>query len=462
MEPVKWDSAIWSQTADSLGGGDCSHFGICRFDPTTGPYLDIPFGDFSAEPAFSKTGVFAQGVEGNRYDRLYGFTQKGRFLTLSNVRSNGVGWASPGSSYESFCADFLYESVGDYYRDDEISSVDLGLGGLKRWLGVRPPYKVDSNEYRVKMGAIKSEDLYSSDMADVEIRYVGSRVRFVDEGLCFDYRAYVHFELRQPCTFEECWSQEISRLYDAFAFLFGGYPPIDWVSCVTRERNVKANVYFAVAPASERTSLGNNPAILFSGISHKKGNSFFEQWMDMNGDERYATSLLSSLLRPPAGSPTKLVFDATAMLEAVGRLDEEGLYTKEELSRLIDPMIRVADDEIKDRVRGLFGMLSRRSYRMVLAGIYDICGKWGRELIEDWNRFSKEQYLMRNQGAHGLKPGEQIDVSMNHYYAQILLAYLVLMIRMGFEDDVLDNFMNSGFLSSAKWRIKQAYKNGAS
>lgn len=94
---------------------------------------------------------------------------------------------------------------------------------------------------------------------------------------------------------------------------------------------------------------------------------------------------------------------------------------------------------------------------MLLDSAYLECGEWGKAIIPDWKRFKKEQIKLRNQGAHALGNNREYEKMADHYYAQILLAYVILMKRLKLPDEVLRQFEQSNFLNAARWRVSNHY-----
>lgn len=94
---------------------------------------------------------------------------------------------------------------------------------------------------------------------------------------------------------------------------------------------------------------------------------------------------------------------------------------------------------------------------MLLDHAYEESGRWGKELIPDWKRFRKEQIKLRNEGAHALSDEREYEMMTDHYYAQIVLAYVIEMKRLNAPDAILEAFESSSFMNVARRTLKENY-----
>ena len=77
--------------------------------------------------------------------------------------------------------------------------------------------------------------------------------------------------------------------------------------------------------------------------------------------------------------------------------------------------------------------------------------------MPNWGQFKKVQIKLRNAGAHALDNGGEFETMVDHYDAQILLAYIIVMRRLCLPDVVLDQFEDSNFMNVSRWRLKKRY-----
>ncbi|VDK66419.1 unnamed protein product [Cylicostephanus goldi] len=176
----------------------------------------------------------------------------------------------------------------------------------------------------------------------------------------------------------------------------------------------------------------------------------------MQGDEARSSEMLASLLGPWEMPIDLQLFMATSMLESLVRSKSEKLYSNDELNSLINPMLAVADEKIRDRARELLRSLQRPPYRMLLNLAFKESETWGTEIVPNQNEFIKKQGKLRNAGAHALGNGGEYDIMVDHYYAQILIAYVIIMKRLGL-DDALEQFEESSFLEAPRQQIRERY-----
>jgi hypothetical protein len=56
-----------------------------------------------------------------------------------------------------------------------------------------------------------------------------------------------------------------------------------------------------------------------------------------------------------------------------------------------------------------------------------------------------------------LSDDSEYETMVDHYHAQILLAYVIIMKRLELPDEMLSHFEQSSFLNVARWRISNRY-----
>jgi len=146
------------------------------------------------------------------------------------------------------------------------------------------------------------------------------------------------------------------------------------------------------------------------------------------------------------------------MLESLARSHSKDCLTEDEFKIISKPIMKAADSSIKNRLQGLLGLLKYPSYSMLLDAIYEEGKPWSEHLIQDWKNFRTTQITLRHSGAHGIKNTNQHLLIYNHFQAQIVLAYIIFMIRLGFTEKEIESFENSNFMNASRWRIRQQYR----
>ena len=238
---------------------------------------------------------------------------------------------------------------------------------------------------------------------------------------------------------------------------FGRCPSILWARVRFKEEESSVSVYRGSVFSDSEKRLTKLPPVPFWQIRIDGLADYVERWMAFEGDRRYAANMLASLLGEWRMPLQLQFFASTTMLEALARSISKNPYTKDEVEELVAPMLEAADAKILDRTRGLLSMLERPSYAMLLRKVYEESGDWGRRLIPDWKRFEKEQRDLRNGGAHGGDTSEGRRAMIDHYHAQLALAYIVLMKCLNCSDAMVDEFERSSFQNVARWGTAERY-----
>ena len=152
------------------------------------------------------------------------------------------------------------------------------------------------------------------------------------------------------------------------------------------------------------------------------------------------------------------------MLESLARTYSEDTLSKDEFKILTNSVseainaIDILDETTINRLNGLLGLLKHPSYSMLLDLAYENTKPWSDELIQDWDLFKKEQVSFRHSGAHGTtKQNNNYIIVLYHYQAQIILAYVLLMKKLEFTDQEINQFWQSSFMNVSRWNIKQHY-----
>ena len=93
----------------------------------------------------------------------------------------------------------------------------------------------------------------------------------------------------------------------------------------------------------------------------------------------------------------------------------------------------------------------------MLKEAYEEAKPWSERLLPRWSTFRDEQYALRISGAHGIESDKNPHLRIDHYYAQITLAYFILMKRLGLPPETIDQFEQSSFLNVARRKIQKCY-----
>ncbi len=458
MNDKTWKTALWDTSWEELYEGKFSKEGICSFSKTNGATLEIPFGDLSKTRVLMTTGRYVEGISSRRYDYLFGIAQDGTRFVLCNVLSNGVGESLPGSTHETLRAPTVLEARGEFDPSSPMLSAQFDIEFLIDWLGVdyHPIHKGNTYTFDYDNGRLSLPLLVSS-KACVEIRAGIDRPKNNSSGVSISYYCRVCIEYPYGKSLDEIWRTDLWKLQSLFAFCFGTYPEVTSAKVRQKREDGWIRVYRSFASTNRVAKLSSHPPIQLHQLGRDGLLKLAQNWFALTGDEQHAAEMLTSLL----GSwnmPLDLeLLAATTMFESLIRANRPPLYDKEALGELIEPIIASANDEIRERVKGLLGMLKIPSYYQLLKEAYEEAKPWSQRLLPRWSKFRDEQYALRIGGAHGIESNENPYLRIDHYYAQITLAYFILMKRLGLPAETIDGFEESNFLNVARWEITRRY-----
>lgn len=458
MKNQTWKTAIWNLSWKDLDTNKYNAEGNCSFHETKGAHLSIPFGDLNRTRELEETGRYIETIETRKYPYLYGITQDGVRLVLCNAASVGSGFHSSGGSFENIKATTVLSAKYNIEPTELITSIDFELEWLKEWFGVTFHHKdneslsINFNEQRKSILLSESQD------SKIELRYGLDYPQNSVKQITIPYYCYLHLEYPNGLTLDEIWNTDIWNLRAMFAFFFGAYPSYIWADAHYKNNKLPVNIFRASTAANQNKKITNRCPVTFSSFMITKLPGIWRIWQNFNKDERYASQVLTSLLSNWE-MPLDLMFTAsTIMLESLARSNSKDCLTDDEFKRLTKPILKAADTSIKDRLRGLLGLLKHPSYSMLLDAIYEEGKPWSKNLIKDWKTFRNNQISLRHSGAHGVKNNDGHSLVYDHYQAQLILAYIVLLKRLGFTKEQIDQFENSNFMNVSRWNIKQRYK----
>lgn len=458
MENKTWKTAIWNLSWEDIDSKNYNVEGNCHFSGEQGAFLNIPFGDLSRTRQLLETGKYTGNLEAPRFPFLYGITQDGTRLVLCDALSVGSGFSAPGSSYENIEAATVLSAKYDIDPTALITSLDFELEFLKEWIGVT--YQSSNNRSIVLdlEKQHKSIPLSSSQDSKVELRYGMDYFQNTTSQLTIPYHCYLHVEYSSGLPLDEIWNNDVWNLRAMFAFFFGSYPSITWAKAYFEKSKLPVEIFRASSIARPNKKITNRCPISFSASTQSKLARIWRAWQNFNDDERLASQVLTSLLGDWE-MPLDLFFIAsTTMLESLARSHSKDCLTEDEFKIISKPIMKAADSSIKNRLQGLLGLLKHPSYSMLLDAIYEEGKPWSEHLIQDWKSFRTTQITLRHSGAHGIKNTNQHLLIYNHHQAQIVLAYIIFMIRLGFTEKEIESFENSYFMNASRWRIRQQYR----
>lgn len=458
MNSTSWKTALWDISWEELNTERFSVIGDCSFDEQKGVSLVLPFGDLSQSRALAIDGVYAHSIETRHYDHLVGITQDGKRIALLGAHSRGVSSHVLGSTTESFFANTVYVSKSEFDPSAKVVHAELGLFGITEWLGPRIfPSMHNGYDQLHSNGIDEVIPLFECDRYSITLHYGYTRPSNSKNEVESHVFSDVEVAFKEHVSLDTLWHDIVWTLQCLFALFYGFCPSVEYLKVTLCGCSDTIDVYRASFRSPNRKVSKANCPITFASLQDGGLRKATYYLFELKGEERHAVEIMTSLLGGWDAPFELILMAANTMIEALARARNGALYSKTEFNDLVKPMIDAAPEEIKQRAEGVLSLLMNPSYPMLLDRIRQECQPWLSHLICNWKVFKKEQIELRNNGAHG-KAGEGINQMMiDHYYAQICLAYYVLMTRMGLGDDVINRFEESQFLNAARWNIQKHY-----
>lgn len=450
--------AKWNVNAESLLSGSDGVFGICRFDEESDcASLEVPFGDISESRQLHENGFAVGTIFSDHYEYLFGITQDGKFLVLSDVMSHGVGASHPGATYEKFSARTVLSSCRLFDPSSDVVEAEFSFDGLLDWINyLRMPKLIDGSACMSCADEALTVPLYNSERCSVTLEYGSRQLQQYRECATFSYFAKFHLSFSSDVSLDDFWANEFSCIQSFMAFCFGFFPAASWMRVKYKGCEFWADVHRGTfSPQHKKIQRGQTP-VPYRQLGDEFPN-VFTKWLDMVGDEAKARNLFSSLLCNWKMPLDFQLFAANTMLEALSRANDENIFSDDDWRRLRQPILDVADASIRNRVQGLLELLRHRSYSQLLDKAYNESADWGKRAIPDWSKFKKEQCRLRNIGAHALSGERSMRVMIDHYYGQLILAYYILMLRLEMPETVMEEFDRSNFLNVVRANLKSHY-----
>lgn len=457
MEEIVWNGR-WSIGWKELEVNDLTRNGTCRFSSDGGAILEIHNGTISTSFALATTGMYSYGLNETCFATLYGIDKDGTHLVLCDALSQNIKLSFQNNSSETFTGTTVFSAEHAFDPNALITQMRFEIQLLNDWIRISRSELARRLDNKTNHGKIYiSIPLYRSSRMCAELRIELHPITSPEKRESGSYHCYIMLEYLTGETLENICSDVLWKIQSLFAFCFGVYPAVSHMQFRQVEGDQWINVYRCSVNTKEEIRLSSSPPISFSSLGSEGLSKLSDNWIKLSGDERYGANILTSLLGSWNMPIDLLLMAATTMLESLARANRDNLYNPQEFKQLIKPIIEAASDELKQRVAGLLKLLQQPSYGQLLNEAYEEVRPWSENLIPNWKRFKKEQQKLRNVGAHGKNSVTNSYLQANHYNAQIVLGYIILMKRLGLSTAIINRFEQSSFLNAARWRISRQY-----
>lgn len=473
MNDKAFEEAIWSVDPSGLRDPSACVQGHASFDAKHGINLELPLGTLlDREPV---NGVIVHGPEPLEADHVYGLSQTGSYLVISDVFQTHRSTSFSGFECQTLHGQELIVSKKPVYPCPLIASFAFGMVGLREWVGISPTRQsyvcgndgghVDEMSFKYVSADIPDVALRDRDGVRVTIDCVctnkGGRIPQFEFGFVTDYEVIISFS--EPLALEEALESWVFPVREFLAFCMGFYGSVSCMRFCTAD-GVRADYYAALAEGEEPTQRDLTCMPLHWHNCSSRLDSMLESWLGFEGFAKEAATRVVSLLADWR-LPLELRFLATAQaFEAVTRIGADPYDLQpEEFERMKSAVISsVEESGVRRWVKRILGYANFKSAGALAKEHMLRLGEFAEYLVPDAKRFLDDHRQTRNYNTHldaTDKPhvlhGKDLLV---HSDATYLLLYASICLLMGFEpNEVLDLMKKSRWKSSAVRESRRMY-----
>ena len=469
MKSKQFAAALWADDWETiLREGDGCVQGVVAFDEDEGVRLDLPFGE-----VLKDAGVLVFGGEGlpDGLEWLYGFSQDGYWIALSDAYSLGTGRSFPGGPRQTVGAAQMLFSKDKFDPRDAIIAVTLELSGLAEWLGKSP---IKSGRRQVD-GTARSffVDVELDDDCDEALHDSEDVSISVCHGVTLSGSAELGVEIGHKCMIKICFKRARSladaqavafRVADFFSFCFGFSAEISRMS-LGFEGGAEATCLAPLVKGSAPSRIIAQRMVLPYWEVCGSLNSMLRVWLADEDDLRVPSSLLVSLLTKRWLLPADLKFIAAAqMLEALCRVGADLRSMGEEEFEVFRGAVMVALDGIEDRrisrmAKERIRPGNSKGQRRLLSEFVERHRVAAEYVFGDPKAFVGRHAYLRNGVTHrnGEADADAIDLVW-HTEGVLLLAYCATGELLGLPAETMTRRLkDSGFKSAAVRKCRKMY-----
>lgn len=465
MKDMQWRAGVWGFEREALRSSDgtiCQ--GTCTFSCDTGVSLVLPYGNLSERTALKETGIYASGPESATRPFVYGETQDGTRLVLTDALTQGVGGHFPGATTETFGAHAVLASKGEIDPCQKVVEARIYLRGLWEW------FRLDCRDLLLKGadGAIQVPDkpfpeertaLYTTD--DLTVCFCrGVEARIGSSEVHVGGECHIEVQVRNGTSLESVWPDILSPIQRFFTFCMGSFVPVDSIFVKLDRSDSWCDVYMQITGSQEDVASPKQAfvPIPYSAIRPSISRAF-SSWMELKGDVSIGAMMLTSLLGDWR-MPYDLKFlAASQMYEALARHNDEEIQDKVEFRKKVNTALSSEGTSEREWARKILSGCNRLSYRDLIKRALAETAPFSSQLVPDGDAFAREQKAMRNTLTHrndSISKDEYEKLAL-HTEGQMVLAYPLLIHLLGLGEGVMDAFMSSQFDNLIRPKLKNRF-----
>ena len=470
MESRSFPAALWSDSWGkvSRGGQECEQ-GIVSFDEEGSIRLDLPFGELFTDPGVTVLGgeALPSGLEW-----LYGFSQDGRWIALSDAKSLGSTRSYPGGSHQTVGASRILFSKDRFDPSSNIAEVTLELKGLSEWFGHSPiSIKERMGDGRARKilidveldGKNSNKTLHDGEAYTIRISHNVTIAGSPEGGFTVGHKCVLEVGFKQALTLADA-AAAASRVTDFFSFCLGFDAGIEKMT-LEFEGGQKAECLVPFVKGRAPSGVYVNRMVFpYSEIA---GNvdSMLGLWLAEGEAIKVPSALLVSLLHKSWLLPIDLMFVASAqMFEALCRVGADLESLSAEDFKAFKEAVMSALGAIKDK------RIARMAKERIHPGNSKGQSRLIKEFVErhraaadyvfgDSSAFARRHIYLRNALTHrdGEPDVEAADL-VRHTEGVLLFAFCAVAEMLGLAPEtVTRRIESSGYRNAAVHECRKLY-----
>lgn len=432
-----------------------------------GVVLDIPFGCLLEGEMTEIVGGLPRRPREAEY--LYGFTQAGDWLVLTDCFQLAASYSAPGGVRQKIAATYLFSSDSQFDPSAPIKKARAGFAAFAEWFGKIPitqTFDKDTLQFRsINFDVEKSTDidvtLFEDDSYSLKVGHKYSLSPITYRGISLSHDVFLTIEFKEGVSFDEVRSC-ISRIHRLFILCMGFFCELelldvqfdkseDWTHCY-------GNYYRGSDPSQQQIKEMPFPRYRLCDYE----SNIIRNILYADNDLLNSITLSASLIGRNWKLPTDLEsIAASQCLEAVSRINTDTASMEpDEYSRITETI----KDSIKDEdVRGWISermpgnQKGQRRLLTELATRHEVLFNW---LFSNPGSYIKAQVTFRNTHAHlrSCENGKDYDFQYWHTRITELVSFLIIWNLLGLPQDQIINAINgSRFMYGVKDKASQLY-----
>lgn len=455
MDGRTFATALWADSWDrALRGDDACVQGSASFDGGNGITLDIPFGAMLAD----RSTIVIGGQElPERLDWVYGFSQDGHRLALSEAFAESTPMSIPGGSRQVVRASRLFYSKSEFDPSKAVTKLTLEIEGFVEWLGISPirtgfPVDVKTPSFSLEADLDKVDNLVLLEGNGLKISVShGLNVGGTPElGYKISHCCFLGIEFEKPKRLVD--AEDLAyRVVDFFSFCFGFHGEVAEISFKFGDAS-PAHCLVPLVKGNKPKSIDAHRMPLPYRAVRDRVNGLLAAWIEEGSDLRSTSSLLITLMTKNWVLPLDLKFIAAAqMLEALSRVGVDPRSMSGEDHEACKGALKKALASIED------GRIARLLRERVRVGNAKGQNRLLKELVErhrsaayfvlgDPESFIRRHIELRNGITHreGGLEGASEDLYW-HTEGVLLFAYCVVGELLGVSDGAMEQRLKESY-----------------